>query len=226
MKQFGKLKKISFIFNLIVNNSVFFLLFSCMIEHQDQLYHVCFLHENYSQTGSVYFVAWTLFILILYFPYTFNFKFKGILIFIIPLEQISLNYLKILARNLNKTFLFTFGDLFNRLISSGLEQRINEQEKQRINSELDEFFSQLKSRFFQSQTFGYLNRASASTLKQHQQQQIQRKQESVRRMNLLVEMRYKFFDSIPFLDLPHGLKCDIDLALSALEAQEFVDLVI
>jgi len=117
--------------------------------------------------------------------------------------------------------------LFNRLINVGLEHRINESEREKINSELDEFFSQLKSRFFlnQSAFSTYLNRTSTSTLIQHQQQQLQRKQEVVRRMHLLIEMRYKFFDSIPFLDLPYGLKCDIDLALSGLEAQEFVDLV-
>lgn len=115
--------------------------------------------------------------------------------------------------------------MFNRLIN--VEHRINETEKEKINSELDEFFSQLKSRFFQNQSTlsTYLNRTSTSTLIQHQQQQLQRKQESTRRMHLLIEMRYKFFDSIPFLDLPHALKCDIDLALSGLEAQEFVDLV-
>lgn len=172
-----------------------------MIEHQDQLYHVCFLHENYSKSG--------------------------ILTLIIPLEQINLSYLKILAKILNKTFKFTFGNLFNRLIDENLENRLSESEKQDISSELDNYFSQIKSRFFQTQSnsANFLNR-STSTLVQQQQQLFQRQQESIRRMNLLNEMRSKFFDSVPYLDLPFPLKSDIDSALNDLEAQEFVDLVI
>lgn len=183
----------------------------CYIEHQDQLYHVCFLHKNYSQ--------------------------NGILILIIPLEQISLNYLKILAKNLNNTFKFTFGSLFNKLIDDKLQYRLNDHEKNAINSEFDAFFSQLKQRFLylnQSQSNYYsnfLNRSTNTTttpLAQQQQIIMQRQQDNLRRMNLLIEMRYKCFDVVsmlpPYFEVPFELKHDVDSILNGLEAQEFVDL--
>lgn len=174
-----------------------------MIENQDQLYYVCFLHENYSK--------------------------QGVLILLIPSEQISLNYLKVLARNLNKAFKFTFGDLFTRLVNERLDKRLSEQERLKINLELDAFFAQIKYRYIpQAPTTitTLMNRSTTGTLLLPAQQQAQvRMQENIRRMNLLNELRSKFIDSVPYLDLPFELKCDLDLALNDLEAQEFVDLV-
>ncbi len=52
--------------------------------------------------------------------------------------------------------------------------------------------------------------------------------DNLRRMNLLIEMRYKCFDVVsmlpPYFEVPFELKHDVDSILNGLEAQEFVDL--
>ena len=57
------------------------------------------------------------------------------------------------------------------------------------------------------------------------QRRLQDKSMSLRRTNYLLEIRSKFINSMPYLDLPFEMKCDLDATLSDIEAQEFVDLV-
>ena len=130
----------------------------------------------------------------------------------VPFEQFHLNYLKVLAKNLNETLKFGFGDLIGRLR--------NPSEETKLKSELDAFFAQMKNRFSHLPTMRTYN--AIKNLVKPQNTKIE-KNSSVSR---LIDMRSKFINKMPFLDLPFDLKTDLDATLSDVEAQEFVDLVL
>ena len=154
---------------------------SCLIEHQDQLLNVCFLNQHFGH--------------------------NGLLVLVVPADQIGLDYLKVLATNLGNTIKFTFGDLFMQNTAS-VHKLLSD--NSRTKEQLNAFFSQLKNRF--------LNRPGQNNKKEN-------KTNCQRRLNFLLEIRSKFINSMPYLDLPTDLKFDLDATLSDIEAQEFVDLV-
>jgi hypothetical protein len=125
-------------------------------------------------------------------------------------KGILLDYLKVISVNLCKTIRFSFGRHFTRKV-----------EKTR----LDEFFQKLAKRISLWSAFDlrYMqaNESSKLPLQFGAQNQYNK---SKRRLESLMDMRTKIINSMGFLELPYDLKCELDSAISDVEAQEFVDM--
>ncbi|CAF0843916.1 unnamed protein product [Brachionus calyciflorus] len=161
----------------------------CTIDYQGQVFNVSFLHENYGN--------------------------KGLLVILAPSDQINIHYFKILSKNLNETYKFTFGSstLTNLIfLDDDLES------KKSTKTQLDTFFNNFHRRLLQSTQFNFFDSTYASP---NLPKQILNYQEKTKCYN---EMRSKIFDSIPFFELPHGLKIDLETLLSDLESQDFIGL--
>jgi len=130
---------------------------------------------------------------------------------VVPNDQIRLDYLKVISKNLKNTLHFTFGDLFMKKSTECLKRTIDSHPK--TKQQLDTFFSLLKHRF--------MSRNASASLRKTQDKSLNKK-----RSNFLDTIKSKFINAIPFFDLPVDLKCDLDATLSDIEAQEFIDLVI
>lgn len=135
-----------------------------------------------------------------------GFSKSGVLVLVVPNDQIRLDYLKVIATNLNSTLQFTFGDLFLKKDTESVKRTIDSSVK--TKHQLDTFFSHLKHRF----------------LSRNAKTKTQDKSANKKRSNFLNTIKSKFINSIPFFDLPADLKCDLDATLSDIEAQEFIDL--
>ncbi len=147
--------------------------------------NVCFLNQNFSRTS--------------------------LLVLIVPAEQISLDYLKIIATNLNSTLKFTFGNLFSSIHKTAVKDKLHSSPE--LKEQLDTFFAQIKSRFlYQTSKKQQINDTNYN------------KKLLLRRANFFNEIKSKFINAVPYFDLPYQLKCDLDVALADIEAQEFVDL--
>ena len=176
------------------------------IQYQDQLYEVAFLGENYGNNGQM--------------------------VLIMPSEQIDIKYFKLIAKNLNTIFKFTFGSVLPKLLNTNNEnflldlnivQDINELNS--IKTEMDTFFSQFNKRITRSTLF-YLFDEENKLFKSHfsTNENAGNKLISLNRIELFDEMKGIYMNSIPYLDLPDSLRTDLDTILIDLEAQEFVDL--
>ncbi|RNA03711.1 inturned isoform X1 [Brachionus plicatilis] len=152
------------------------------IDYQGMILNVCFLHKNFGN--------------------------KGLLVIIVPGDQIDAEYFKTLAKNLNATYKFTFG---SQTLSTLVNPSENLESKNLLRFELDAFFNHFHKRLIQSSLFSMFN-ANSKNLSFY---------EKVWCYN---EMKTKVFDSIPFFELPTGLKIDLETVLSDLESQETVDL--
>jgi len=189
----------------------------CCIEHQQQIFNVCFLGQNYGP--------------------------NGLLVFLVPADKIELDFFKVVSKNLNDTFKFTFGDMINRILLTDdattnadlnlynyFNNLNNEEDIKLIRVQFDNFFSQLNQRLFISSLFNLYNSLHNKSINTNLINNLQQKEQlsklsNLNRFNFLIEMRTKFINKIPYFDLPHDLKCDLDLAMADIEAQEFVDLV-
>lgn len=137
-----------------------------------------------------------------------NFGNKGLMVIIVPRNQVDMEYFKILAKNLNESYKFTFG---SKTLNTLLDPNEDLENKNFFRSELDVFFNQFHQRLIQSSLFRTFNK-DASNLSYF---------EKVWCYN---EMKTKIFDSIPFFELPIGLKIDLETVLSDLESQESIDI--
>lgn len=167
-----------------------------------------------------------------------NYGPNGLLVFIVPSEQIDVNYFKTISANLNRTFKFTFGNVIDRILSDEFENSnlnnyfnnpLNEPDIKKLRVQFDDFFGQINQRLFISSLFNLYNTIHNKTfnvnlINNQQQQQHLSKLSNLDRFNFLIEMRDKFINSIPYLDLPYNIKCDLDSAMIDVEAQEFIDL--
>ena len=189
----------------------------CTIEHQQQLFNVCFLGQNYGP--------------------------NGILVFLVPADKIELDYFKVLSTNLNETFKFTFGDMISRILLSDeatasddlnlynyFNNLNNEQGIKLIRTQFDNFFSQLNQRLFITSLFNLYNSIHNKCMNTNLINNLQQKEQlsklsNLNGFNFFIELRTKFLNKIPYFDLPFDIKCDLDMAMSDIEAQEFVDLV-
>lgn len=146
---------------------------------------------------------------------------------ITPSETIDVEYFKVVSSNLNQTLKFTFGAHISRLINRRNDFDIEAQQSAssskelfQLKPQLDEFFAQLNRRLIQSAHFELFNNALDDS---KQSQSPFKTLGFLSRLNIYREMRTKFFDTIPYYDLPFNIKTDLDSALVNLEAQEFVD---
>ena len=189
----------------------------CVIEHQQQIFHVCFLGQNYGP--------------------------NGLLVFLVPADKIELDYFKVVSKSLNETFKFTFGDMINKILltddaTSNFDLNLfnyfnnlnNEDDIKRIRTQFDNFFSQLNQRLIVSSLFNLYNSihnkcSNINLINNIQQKEQLSKLSNLNRFNFLIEMRTKSINKIPYFDLPFELKCDLDMAMTDIEAQEFFDLV-
>ena len=167
-----------------------------------------------------------------------NYGPNGLLVFIVPSEQIDVDYFKTISANLNRTFKFTFGNVIDRILSDEFENSnlnnyfnnpLNEPDIKKLRVQFDDFFGQINQRLFISSLFNLYNTIhnkifNANLINNQQQQQHLSKLSNLDRFNFLIEMRDKFINTIPYLDLPHNIKCDLDSAMIDVEAQEFIDL--
>jgi len=124
----------------------------------------------------------------------------------------NLDYLKVIAKNLNSTLQFTFGDLFSTNSKTHARQQLHSNPK--LKEQLDTFFAQIKSRFL----YHGPKRQHVHDNPGHN------KPLSSRRSNYFSAVKSKFINAVPYFDLPSQIKCDLDATLVDVEAQEFVDL--
>lgn len=172
-----------------------------------------------------------------------NYGKRGVLVLIVPSEKIDLEYFKVVSKNVNDTFRFTFGSSINKMIyrkisdydlteGSQLQQNYEKREEiVMIKSQLDKFFTQINKRLCESTQFELFNNrlddakqnmiSNSSSLKSTPDSRLLA---YANRLNIYNEMRTKFLNSYPYYDLPFNIKTDLDSALVNLEAQEFVDL--
>ncbi len=124
-----------------------------------------------------------------------------------------------ISKRLNETFRFTFGHIWDEMISAndGLEMtnEDNQEVNRNLKSQMDAFFSQINKRLKICSLFNTYKSEHEAT---------SNKLNAFNNVEIFTEMRSKLIDKIPFYDLPFDLKCDLDSALNDLEAQEFVDL--
>jgi hypothetical protein len=169
-----------------------------MIEHKQQIFNICFLNgKSYGQ--------------------------NGLLVFLVPSEHIDLNYFKIISHNLNDLFQFTFGKQIENLLLSNNE---NETNYEQIKLKMNCFFSQLKNPLNMSSIFNlFLNSSNTKKQSQQQKQYLASKMTNQSRIYIYSEMKSKFINQIPYIELPYDLKTYLDMSLGAVEAQEMNDLV-
>ena len=189
----------------------------CSIEHQQQIFNICFLGENFGP--------------------------NGLLVFLVPANKIELDYFKVVSKELNETFKFTFGDMINKILladdvvnnsdlnlNNYFNNLNNESNIKVIRNQFDMFFSQLSQRLVVASLFNLYNSLhnkcmNINLVNNMQQKEQLSKLSNLSRFNFLIEMRAKFLNKIPYFDLPFDIKCDLDVAMSDIEAQEFFDLV-
>lgn len=139
--------------------------------------------------------------------------------FLVPTMHIDLTYFKMISKRLNETFRFTFGHIWNKMISVNDDHEMTNEDNEEVNrnlkSQMDAFFSQINKRLKISSLFNTYKSEHEATAN---------KLNTFNNVQIFTEMRSKLIDQIPFYDLPFDLKCDLDSALNDLEAQEFVDL--
>ena len=171
-----------------------------MIEHKQQIFNICFLSGK------------------MYGP-------NGILVFMVPSEHIDLNYFKILSQNLNDLFQFTFGNQIEKLLSNN-ENEINEMNSKQVKLKMDCFFAQLKHTLNMSSIFNlFLNSGNNTKQSQQQKKYLANKMTNQNRIFIYSEMKSKFLNQIPYIELPYDLKTFLDMSIGAVEAQEMNDLV-
>lgn len=168
-----------------------------------------------------------------------NFGNKGLMVLIVPGEKISLDYLQIVAKNLNDTFQLIFGKNIIKKLGKALlddeiyDSQVETKEVCKIKLELDRFFNQLNKHLNESSLFDLFdntfddskaNANNATSVMLNLMNANVQKLNNLNRFNIFNEMKGKFMQSIPIYDLPFNIKTDLHTALANLEAQEFVDL--
>jgi hypothetical protein len=172
-----------------------------MIEHKQQIFNICFLSDK------------------TYGP-------NGILVFLVPSEHIDLNYFKILSKNLNDLFQFTFGNQVEKLLFNN-ENETNEMDVKQIKLKMDYFFAQLKQPLNMSSIFNlFLNSGNNSKQSLQQKQYLANKMTQQNRIYIYSEMKSKFLNQIPYIELPYDLKTYLDMSIGSVEAHEMNDLVL
>jgi hypothetical protein len=169
-------------------------------------FSVCFLEENYGK--------------------------KGVLVLIVPSGRVDVDYLKVIGKNLNETFKFTFGEAayMDELLGS-------KSMPERLKQELDMFFRHVDKHLHEASLFELFNNkwedfksngngvvSNLANKRPNNETSAGGKLSWLNRYNIFSDMRSKFCQSCPFFDLPFNIKTDLDTALANMEAQEFVDL--
>lgn len=150
-----------------------------------------------------------------------------VMFLIVPADRIHVDYLSIAAHEMQSTFKLLFGS-YSSLLFMDKEKMLL------TKKQLDSFFTHLFKRLQLASLFSNLDSSQSFMASsgggpfpnaQDPSMHIYNKFFIKQHLNLLLEMRSKLIDSLPFLDLPHHIKTDLDATLSDLEAQEFVDIV-
>lgn len=176
----------------------YYILLSCSIKCKDQLLNVCLMAQDHAS--------------------------DEVMFLIVPADRMHIDYLSIAASEMQSTFKLLFGSYSSLLF-------MDKEKMQATKRQLDSFFTYLFKRLQLASLFPNLDSSqsfitSSGLFPNAQDPSIHNKFLIKQHLNLLIEMRSKLIDSLPFLDLPYHIKTDLDATLSDLEAQEFVDIVI
>jgi hypothetical protein len=142
-----------------------------------------------------------------------------------------MHYFKLVAKNLNSTFKFVFGSVLPKLLNTSSDNPMLDlnsiqdiSELSTIKLEMDKFFSLFNARLTKASLFHLFNDENDQLKPKSGNSDKEGKISCLQRIQVFKEMQEMFIDSIPSLELPSNVSCDLDNILADLEAQEFIDL--